>query len=46
MGIAATEFCHPGEIPIFFFIDISNGAYIAATTSYQDNTKIKKRRAI
>jgi hypothetical protein len=46
VGITMTGFCHPGEILNFFFIDISDGAYIAATTSYyQGNTNIKKRRA-
>jgi hypothetical protein len=46
VGTATTEFYYPGEILNFFFIDISDDAYIAATTSYyQGNTKTKKRRA-
>jgi hypothetical protein len=46
VGIATIRFCHPGEILNFFFIDINDGAYITATTSYyRGNTKIKKRKA-
>jgi hypothetical protein len=53
VGIAATGFCYLGGIfqlssrrsGNFFFIDINDGAYIAATMSYQPvNMKIKKRR--
>jgi hypothetical protein len=47
VGIVTTDFCHPDEIPNFFFIDISDGAYIAATISYfRGNMKIKKKGAI